>query len=70
MEKSAIALAAVHIVQQVRRGEISASDANEKLLDLILKAETVSDLNFAHAAREGIERLAKIWGIPDVPEQP
>lgn len=65
MEKSAISLAAVHIVSQVERGELSPADANEKLLDLILKAETVKDLNFTHAAREGIERLAKISGVTD-----
>ena len=70
MKKSAIALEAVHIVRQVQRGAISTSDANEKLLDLILKAETVSDLNFTHAAREGVERLSEIWGIKDAPENP
>lgn len=60
---SVITLTAVQIIHQVERGELSPADANEKLLDLILMAETEPDLNFAHAARDGIEKLAKIWGV-------
>lgn len=70
MAKSAIAQAAVRIIHQVERGEMSPSEANAKLLDLILKSESVSDLNFTHAARDGVERLTKIWGIKDARENP
>lgn len=57
MEKSAIAVEAVRIVEKVNRGELSPPEANERLLKLILKAQTVKDLQFAHAAREGLEKL-------------
>ena len=70
MAKSTISQAAVHIIHQVERGEMSPSEANEKLLDLILKSESVSDLNFTHAARDGIKRLEKIWGNTGAPENP
>lgn len=49
---------AMLVVHQVERGELTASQATEKLLNFILNAETIDDIRSAYVARECLERLA------------
>lgn len=49
---------AMRVVHQVERGEITASQANEKLLNLIVNAETIDDIQIVYIARAGLQRLA------------
>lgn len=58
MEMNSVSQEAMRVVQQVERGELTASQANEKLLNLIVNAETIDDIQLAYIARAGLERLA------------
>lgn len=58
MNKCAVSAEATNVVQKVKRGELSALQANRKLLDLLQMSETVDDLQFAYTARADLEKLA------------
>lgn len=58
MNKRPVAQEAESIVRKVKHGELSARQANEKLLALVQVSETVADLHFTFAARDDLEKLA------------
>ena len=59
---SATSQKTAHIIQQVRRGELSTSQAIESLMELALQSNTDRDLQFVKIARQAIEELDEKLG--------
>jgi hypothetical protein len=58
MKKRHVAQEAENIVRKVKQGELSSTQASERLLGLLQKSETVADLQLTYAARDDLEKLA------------
>ena len=58
---SPISLTAAHIMQQVRKRDISVAAGREFLQNLALKCETVRDIQFVDMAHESIGDFEEKW---------
>ncbi|MBT3276110.1 MAG: hypothetical protein HN368_23380 [Spirochaetales bacterium] len=69
---SPISLTAAHILQQVKKGDLSAAEGRALLQNLALKCGTVRDIRFVDIAHESIgdfeQKWRKIPGLASYPD--